>query len=75
MRLFLPGIFTLAVSYQGPLSLTIAVEVGATAAFQTGGFNTNISAVSAVPVPAAFWLFGSGLLGMIGIARKRKASS
>ena len=27
---------------------------------------------SAVPVPAAVWLFGSGLLGLIGIARRRK---
>lgn len=29
---------------------------------------------SAVPVPAAVWLFGSGLLGLIGIARRKKAS-
>jgi len=28
---------------------------------------------SPVPVPAAFWLFGSGLLGLIGIARSKKA--
>ena len=27
---------------------------------------------SAVPVPAAVWLFGSGLLGLIGMARRRK---
>ena len=26
---------------------------------------------AAVPVPAAAWLFGSGLLGLIGVARKR----
>ena len=26
-----------------------------------------------VPVPAAAWLFGSGLLGLIGIARRKKA--
>jgi len=29
--------------------------------------------VSAVPIPATVWLFGSGLLGLIGVAR-RKAS-
>jgi hypothetical protein len=28
---------------------------------------------SAIPVPAAVWLFGSGLLGLIGIARKKAA--
>ncbi len=27
--------------------------------------------VSAVPVPAAFWLFGSGLMALVGIARRR----
>ena len=26
-----------------------------------------------VPVPAAVWLFGSGLLGLIGVARRKKA--
>lgn len=26
-----------------------------------------------VPIPAAVWLFGSGLLGLVGIARRKKA--
>ena len=29
--------------------------------------------VSAVPVPAAFWLFGSALIGFIGMSRKARA--
>jgi len=29
--------------------------------------------ISAVPIPAAFWLFGSGLLGLVGMARHKKA--
>jgi hypothetical protein len=28
---------------------------------------------SVVPIPAAVWLFGSGLLGLIGVARRKKA--
>lgn len=42
------------------------------------GFNAafNLSApglVSAVPVPAAAWLLGSGLLGLVGVARRKVA--
>jgi len=47
-----------------------------------GGFNKNIVEFSlggtyavnthVVPVPAAAWLFGSGLLGMAGVARRRR---
>jgi len=37
-------------------------------------FSWSSSTVSAVPVPAAVWLFGSGLLGMVGIARRKKAA-
>jgi len=39
----------------------------------TLGFYANDPVVSAVPVPAAVWLFGSGLIGLIGIARRKKA--
>lgn len=34
----------------------------------------RIYEASPVPVPAAAWLFGSGLLGMIGVARRRKSA-
>jgi len=30
--------------------------------------------VSAVPVPAAVWLFGSGLIGLVGLARRKTHS-
>lgn len=37
--------------------------------------NVTVTAdVSAVPVPAAVWLFGSGLLGLIGVARRKTAA-
>lgn len=32
----------------------------------------QISAAPEVPVPAAVWLFGSGLLGLVGVARRKK---
>jgi len=35
--------------------------------------DTPITAFSAVPAPAAFWLLGSGLLGLIGVARRKVA--
>lgn len=34
---------------------------------------TTVS-LTAVPVPAAVWLFGSGLLGLVGIARRKTAA-
>lgn len=35
---------------------------------QTG----NLYATSVVPIPAAFWLFGSGVIGLFGFIRKRR---
>ena len=34
------------------------------------GFNYSISAI---PLPPAVWLFGSGLIGLIGLARRKKS--
>jgi hypothetical protein len=38
----------------------------------TSGTVSYVGEVSAVPVPAAVWLFGSGLLGLVGVSRRRK---
>jgi hypothetical protein len=35
---------------------------------------TYRNGTSVVPIPAAVWLFGSGLLGLIGMARRKKAA-
>jgi len=37
--------------------------------FLTSG---NFSYVNPVPIPSAVWLFGSGLIGLIGVARRKK---
>lgn len=36
-------------------------------------FNALADGFAVVPVPAAVWLFGSGLLGLVGFARRKKA--
>lgn len=41
-------------------------------AMQVNGVAGTLASASAVPVPAAVWLFGSGLLGLIAVARRRK---
>jgi hypothetical protein len=33
---------------------------------------TNAASVGAIPVPAAAWLLGSGLLGLVGVARRKQ---
>ena len=53
-----------------PYSLTILATIVHTGAGQSTSFN---AIASPVPVPAAVWLFGSGLLGMIGVARRRRS--
>lgn len=40
---------------------------------QSGSLSNVTNGVSAVPVPAAVWLFGSGLLGLVGVARRKKS--
>jgi len=39
-----------------------------------GQFYTGARSLSEVPVPAAFWLFGTALIGFIGMSRRRKVA-
>lgn len=48
----------------------------ATVSLNTAGvFTYDLAPVSAVPVPAAAWLMGSGLLAIGGMVRRRKAAA
>ncbi len=40
--------------------------------FILDAISVTAAPVSAVPVPAAAWLFGSGLLGLLGVAKRRR---
>lgn len=42
--------------------------------FPTGGQQVSLTFRAAVPVPAAFWLFGSAFAGLLGICRKQFVS-
>jgi len=55
---------------------TIHNQFGGQFTVEEGDFGIRIDDVSfnAVPIPAAVWLFGSGLLGLVGIARRKKAA-
>jgi len=51
----------------GLYSLTMTAEV-----YHNGdGVTSFTSEIQSVPVPAAVWLFGSGLLGLVGVARRK----
>ncbi|MFK8014478.1 MAG: hypothetical protein AB8G17_03400 [Gammaproteobacteria bacterium] len=38
--------------------------------FSAGSWSANVT-VSAIPIPAAVWLFGTALAGLLGFAKKR----
>lgn len=46
---------------------------GFSATFNGTATVTNMTMPAAVPVPAAAWLLGSGLLGLVGVARRKAA--
>jgi hypothetical protein len=61
----------------GGITLQLKAACGAVAGCTSEAYFDNVSVtadVSAVPVPAAAWLFGSGLLGLVGVARRKSRS-
>lgn len=46
-------------------------RTAATWTFSSQELSSYSMSITAVPVPAAVWLFGSGLIGLVGLARKK----
>jgi len=67
--------YTILSGIDGILGFGIDVaSSGANANIAFDNLIVNYDAVSPVPLPAAVWLFGSGLLGLIGIRRRKEAA-
>ncbi|MEE9492592.1 MAG: VPLPA-CTERM sorting domain-containing protein [Gammaproteobacteria bacterium] len=73
---------SLLTNVQGPAPLAATVNSqglgqstpfpGIRGYFDIGSGNSmHVTAVSSVPVPAAVWLFATGLLGLLGVARRK----
>jgi len=71
-----PGILSEEINLAAPLNVqsvtAFLTGTNAQVDFQNIGFTAE---VSQVPVPAAFWLFGSGLIGIVGMRKSIKNSS
>ena len=68
---FAMGSSFLAISGTGTLSGGGFDSTAAVFDFSSQSANTYSLTIAAVPVPAAVWLFGSGLIGLIAVARRQ----
>jgi len=74
--------FVLAAGEQATIDILLSLSAPTSGFFLTHSdpdsdesiyFSSTLS-ISQIPIPAAVWLFGSGLLGFIGIARRNKSA-
>lgn len=60
--------------YIGGINLSFAMPTGTNVGARftsTAVYSGDVVNTPAIPVPAAVWLFGSGLIGLVGVARRR----
>lgn len=58
-------------NFEGLIEIAAGGADFAAAGIGAGDYSLIITP-SAIPIPAAVWLFGSGLLGLIGVARRKR---
>ena len=74
--------FDPVVNASGVWDVTGAADVTFTSSFAIALTNNSLEEITriqsitieTIPIPAAVWLFGSGLLGLVGIAKRKKAA-
>jgi hypothetical protein len=70
----IPNFDISAIDTAGPITFTTSGTAGAGQVALNASYSIAVTGgPSPVPVPAAAWLFGSALVGLAGIGRKRKA--
>jgi len=62
MPIWVDGLYSLKSEQVSPERISLSEQ----------GLFAELIMVISLPVPAAVWLFGSGLLGLVGISRRKK---
>jgi hypothetical protein len=65
--------YKLGVAFDQGAFSEVITQSAAVWTFDADASTLTYGSVAAVPVPAAVWMFASGLLGMAGVARRKKA--
>ncbi len=66
--------YSIGAGLVGSPSYTLAAGEAINFKYNNQQFYLSGMEVQAVPIPAAVWLFGSGLMGLLGLQRRKTAN-